>query len=109
MGTANAKRDIKNMEAKGKRAAKEAAYSPTMERLARLGYGVKGLIYITMGLLAIQGALGKAKTPADQLGAIRTFSKLPFAQVLLWIVLIGLISYALWGLIRAILDPLHKG
>jgi len=109
MNTTNAKQDMKNIEAKGKKTAKEAAYSPTMERLARLGYGVKGLIYITMGLLAIQGALGKAKTPADQLGAIRTFSKLPFAQVLLWIVLIGLISYALWGVIRAVLDPLHKG
>lgn len=109
MNTTNAKQDMKNIEAKGKRTAKEAAYSPTMERLARLGYGVKGLIYITMGLLAIQGALGKAKTPADQFGAIRTFSKLPFAQVFLWIVLIGLISYALWGIIRAVMDPFHKG
>jgi hypothetical protein len=100
---------IRSIKAEGKRAAKAAAYSPIMERLTRLGYGIKGLIYITMGLLAIQGALGKAKTPADQLGAIRTFSKLPFAQVLLWIVLIGLISYALWGVVRAILDPFHKG
>lgn len=111
MGTTNVNRQnpVKKMETKGKAAAKEAAYSPTMERLTRLGYGIKGLIYITMGLLAIQGALGKAKTPADQLGAIQTFSKLPFAQVLLWIVLIGLISYSLWGVIRAITDPFHKG
>jgi hypothetical protein len=105
----NAKQDMKNMEIKGKRAAKEAAYSPTMEKLTRLGYGIKGLIYITIGLLAIQGALGRGKTPADQLGAIRTFSELPFAQVLLWVVLIGLISYSLWGIIRAIMDPFHKG
>jgi hypothetical protein len=101
---------VKKIETKGKRAAKEAAYSPTMEKLTRLGYGIKGLIYITIGLLAIQGALGAgSKTSADQLGAIRAFSKLPFAQVLLWVVLIGLISYSLWGVIRAILDPLHKG
>jgi hypothetical protein len=109
MSTTSAKQDMKNMEVKGKRAAKEAAYSPTMEKLTRLGYGIKGLIYITIGLLAIQGALGRGKTPADQLGAIRTFSELPFAQVLLWIVLIGLISYSLWGIIRAIMDPFHKG
>ncbi len=110
MRTTNAKpSSIKSVEAQGKRAAKEAAYSPTMERLTRLGYGIKGLIYITIGLLAIQGALGKGSTTADQLGAIQTFSKLPFAQVLLWIVLIGLVSYALWGIVRAILDPFHKG
>jgi uncharacterized protein DUF1206 len=111
MSTVNTQQGpMKGMEAKGKRAAKEAAYSPTMELLTRLGYGVKGLIYITIGLLAIQGVLGKgSKTPADQFGAIRTFSRLPFGQVLLWIVLIGLISYALWGVIRASMDPFHKG
>ena len=110
MGTAKVKQSpVKKMETKGKKAAKEAAYSPTMERLTRLGYGIKGLIYITMGLLAIQGVLGKGKTPADQFGAIRTFSKLPFGQVLLWIVLIGLISYSLWGIVRAMMDPFHKG
>ncbi len=95
----------------GKKAAKRAAYSPLMDRLTRVGYGVKGLIYITMGFLAIQGTLGnnRTQTPADQLGAIRTFGRLPFAHVLLWVILIGLISYALWGLIRAFLDPFHKG
>jgi hypothetical protein len=105
----NRQNPVKKIETEGKAAAKEAAYSPTMEKLTRLGYGIKGLIYITMGLLAIQGALGKGKSPADQLGAIQTFSKLPFAQVLLWVVLIGLISYSLWGVIRAIMDPFHKG
>lgn len=110
MSTMNAQRGpIKNVEAQGKRAAKQAVYNPITERLTRLGYGIKGLIYIMMGLLAIQGALGKARTPADQFGAISTFSKLPFGQLLLWIVLIGLISYALWGLIRAVMDPFHKG
>jgi hypothetical protein len=110
MRTTNANRGpIKNVQTQGKQAAKQAAYSPIMERLTRIGYGVKGLIYITIGLLAIQGALGKAKTPADQFGAIHTFAKLPFGHALLWVVLIGLISYALWGVIRAVLDPFHKG
>ena len=111
MRTTNAKPgSIKSVETQGKKAAKQAAYSPTMERLTRLGYGIKGLIYITIGLLAIQGALGTGSTStADQLGAIQTFSKLPFAQALLWIVLVGLVSYALWGVIRAVLDPFHKG
>lgn len=109
MGTTNAKQDVKKIEVKGKRAAKEAAYSPTMDRLARLGYGVKGIIYITMGFIAFRSALGKSSNPADQLGAIATFAKLPYAQILLWVILIGLISYSLWSLIRAFLDPFHKG
>src|SRR6266540_464693 len=110
MSTAKAKQSpVKNMEAKEKKAAKKAAYSPTMDRLARLGYGVKGIIYITMGFIAFRSAFGKSSTPTDQIGAIREFGKLPYAQILWWAILIGLISYSLWGLIRAFLDPFHKG
>jgi hypothetical protein len=110
MSTTNAKQSpIKNMETKGKRAAKEVAYSPTMENLVRVGYAVKGFIYVAMGYIAFRGALGKSSTPADQLGAIGEFSKLPYADIFLWIILIGLIAYSLWGIVRAVLDPLHKG
>ncbi len=100
---------VNSVKARGERAAKEAAYSPLMDHLARLGYAVKGVIYIMMGFLAFRGALGKSSTPADQFGAIAAFGKLPYAQVFLWVILIGLISYSLWGLIRAFLDPFHKG
>ena len=110
MAKANAQKGpMKNIKLEGKRAAKEAAYSPLMDHLTRLGYGIKGVIYILMGLLAFQGATGKSHTPADQLGAIVAISKLPYGKVMLWVVLIGLISYALWGLIRAFLDPFYKG
>ena len=100
---------IKDIKTDGKKAAKEAAYSPLMERLTRLGYAVKGVIYILIGLSAFQGVFGKNATPADQFGAIVAMSRLPYATVILWAVLIGLISYSIWGLIRAFLDPYHKG
>ncbi len=103
MATAN------SIKTQGKKAAKEAAYSPLMDRLARLGYAVKGIIYITMGFVAFRSAFGKSSTPADQVGAIREFGKLPYAQILWWVILVGLIAYSLWGLIRAFLDPFHKG
>ena len=91
------------------RAAKKAAFSPLMEALARVGYGVRGLIYITMGLLAVSVTLGKGGAPADQQGAIAAIGRQPAGMFFLWLVLIGLVSYSLWGVIRAVLDPLHKG
>ncbi len=103
MATAN------SIKTEGKKVAKKTASSPIMDRLARLGYGVKGVSYITMGFIAFRSAFGKSSTPTDQIGAIREFGKLPYAQILLWVILIGLISYSLWGLIRAFLDPFHKG
>ena len=110
MAKATAKQGpMEDMKRKGEKAAKDAAFSPLMERLARLGYAVKGFLYIAIGFISIAGALGKSSTPADQLGAIATFSKLPYAELLLWVILIGLVSYSIWGVIRAVLDPFHKG
>ena len=110
MAKAMAKQDpVKGIKSEGKRVAKEAAFSPLMDRLTRLGYAVKGFLYVGIGMISIAGALGKSSTPADQLGAIAEFSKLPAAEPVLWLTLLGLVSYSLWGVIRAVLDPFHKG
>lgn len=98
-----------DIQKEGKKVAEEAAFNPWMERLTRLGYAVKGFLYVAIGFIAITGALGRSNTPADQIGAIVSLRKLPYASIFLWVILIGLVSYSLWGVIRAVLDPLHKG
>jgi hypothetical protein len=92
-----------------KRDAQKAAFNPVMETLTRIGYGARGLIYITMGLLAIKVALGKGGALATPQGAIAAIGKSPAGFILLWVILVGIIAYALWGLVRAVLDPLNKG
>jgi len=110
MTKVNAKgNSVQSIKAEGKKVAKDAAFNPVMERLTRLGYAVKGFLYMAIGIISIASALGKSNTPADQLGAIVEFSKLPYAGPILWIILLGLVSYSLWGVIRAVLDPFHKG
>lgn len=98
-----------NIKNQGERAAKKAAYSPTMELLARLGYAVRGAMYVMIGAIALQAAIGKAGSPADQIGAIAAIGNMTNGRLLLWVVLVGLAAYSLWGFIRAILDPFHKG
>jgi hypothetical protein len=66
-------------------------------------------MYVTIGAIAFQAATGKATSPADQIGAIATLGHLPSGRILLWVILVGLSAYSLWGLIRAVLDPFHKG
>src|SRR5512135_3667957 len=89
--------------------ARQAAFTPLVETLTRIGYAVRGLIYVVMGVLALQVALGKGGALANPQDAIAAIGRQPPGQLLLWIVLVGLISYALWGVIRAVFDPLHKG
>src|SRR5512146_2999671 len=90
-----------SVKSDGERAAKQAAYSPVMEALTRLGYAVRGVMYVTIGAIALQAATGRATSPADQIGAIATLGRLPSGRIFLWVILIGLAAYALWGLIRA--------
>ena len=80
-----------------------------MEKLIRLAYVVRGLVYGVIGLLAFKVAIGGGGALADQQGAIAAVGSAPGGKVLLYLVLAGLVLYALWGLIRALVDPLHKG
>ena len=100
---------FRNFKQSGESKAQKAANSPLMETLTRIGYGARGLIYITMGLLAVQVALGKGGALASPQGAIAAIGKQPAGLVLLWVILVGIIAYAVWGVVRAVFDPLQKG
>jgi hypothetical protein len=100
---------ITNSVKAGVSTSKKVALSHLMEYVARLGYGVRGLIYMTMGLLALNVAFGNGGKLASPQDAILTLGKQPAGMVLLWVILVGLICYTLWGVVRAVFDPLHKG
>ncbi|MBD2355258.1 DUF1206 domain-containing protein [Tolypothrix sp. FACHB-123] len=80
-----------------------------VERLARLGYAAKGLVYFLVGLLAAQAAFGTGGETTDTSGALEAIVTQPFGKLLLIIVTIGLIGYAFWRFVQTILDPEHSG
>ena len=85
------------------------AINKTFETLARIGYAARGLIYFVIGLLAVLMAFGYGGKTTDQQGAISMIGTQPAGRILLWLVLIGLVCYSLWGFIRAIFNPFHQG
>lgn len=91
------------------RAATRAAGSGGVETLARLGYAAKGVVYMIVGVLAVQAALGDGGQTTGGEGALRTVAHQPFGQVLLWLLGVGLVGYALWRFIQAALDPESRG
>ena len=91
------------------RAAGQTTASPWLEGLARFGYAVRGVLYATVGLLAVQVAIGRGGAATDKSGAITAIGNEPFGKLLLVLVVVGLIGYALWGFVRALLDPMGKG
>ena len=75
----------------------------------RLGYVVRGMVYGVMGLLAVQLAIGRGGGTTDTQGAIVVLGETPLGGTLLYVVLLGLCGYALWSVLRAVLDLEHKG
>ncbi|MEV4218980.1 DUF1206 domain-containing protein [Nonomuraea sp. NPDC049725] len=77
-------------------AARRAADTPALDRLARVGLACRGVLYALIGVLAIQIAFGSGGEQADKGGAITTVAELPFGSVLLWVMVAGFAALALW-------------
>jgi hypothetical protein len=94
----------------GNTAVKHAAANPLLELLERLGYVVRGALYAVMGLLALALALGSGGGQATDLsGSMVVLIGNPFGKLVLVVVAVGLTAYSVWGFVRAIYDPLHRG
>jgi len=92
---------------KGEQVARQAG--PLVERLARLGYIAKGVIYAVIGFLALREAVGAGGRSTDPSGAIHSIGTQPFGGVMLALLAVGLACYALWKVVQGVKDPDGKG
>ena len=83
--------------------------SPWMERLFRLGYVAKGVVYAIIGWLAASTVFGSGGRTTGTRGALRSLVNRPFGRVLLGFVAIGLSGYVLWRFVQAIMDTENQG
>jgi hypothetical protein len=74
------------------------AGGPWLQRGARLGYAASGVVYLTLGAIALTGA-GGGETSSR--GAIATLADKPAGTFLVLLVGIGLLGYAVWRLVEA--------
>jgi hypothetical protein len=103
-------RQIEQTRRRADRTARLA--SPWIEGIARAGYVAKGVVYATIGVLAMQETLGLGGTTTDPSGAVRsmgTIGSQSVGNVLIVALAIGLLGYALWKLVQGIMDPDEKG
>jgi hypothetical protein len=91
------------------RLAAASTLNTVLESLVRLGYVVRGILYLLPGVLALRVALGRPGEEISPTAAIELIGHEPFGIALLFGVGAGLAGYAIWGVIRAVFDPLHKG
>lgn len=100
---------VSKIKADAVRTTQKAVNTPVVEGLARAGYIARGIVYLLIGLLAAELAFSGGGKVTDQQGALQTLGAQPFGQIVLILIAIGLVGYSMWGVIRAVLDPLGRG
>ncbi|MGC1305900.1 MAG: DUF1206 domain-containing protein [Phormidesmis sp.] len=88
----------------------QASYENWISYYARFGYAAKGVLYGSIGLLALLEALNvsSGKTVGSE-GVLKTIAAQPYGQVLLAVLAVSLTGYVVWRFIQAFVDPEHGG
>ncbi len=80
-----------------------------LETAARLGFGARGVVYGLVGGLALLAAFGAGGQTGGSRSALTTLLGQPFGRVLLGGVGLGLLGFALWRGLSAVLDADRHG
>ncbi len=82
---------------------------PWVRVMARFGYVAKGVVYATIGLLAMLEALGMGGKTASPDGAMQSIGSRPLGGFLLVLLSAGLFGYAAWKVVQGVMDPDGRG
>jgi Domain of Unknown Function (DUF1206) len=85
-----------------RRSARRTADHPAMAWLARAGLAARGVMYVLIGVIAVQIAVDGSRRQADRAGAVRLVSHTAFGSIALWILVVGFAGMTLWRLSEAI-------
>ena len=82
--------------------------SRTLELLARIGLGARGITYLLMGWLTVLVAIG-GHEQLDQRGVLTAVLAKPLGGILVSLMAVGLTAYALWRFMEAAFGVTGKG
>jgi hypothetical protein len=96
--------DAQSWALRGRGRVRRAADSSAVAVAARAGFAARGLIYVLVGVIALQIAFGRDGhgPQADRGGALEELAGKPLGEALLWLVGGALAGMALWRLSEAV-------
>jgi hypothetical protein len=86
-----------------------APAAPWIERLARVGFAAKALLYGIVGVLAFRAAFSIGGGTTGSRGALASLVRHQYGALILVVIAAGLFGYAAWRLIEAWVDPEGRG
>ncbi len=81
--------------------AERARDSDWIDWVARAGLIANGVVYLMIGWLAFQLALGDREGAPSSSGALREVAQQPFGGVLIWVISIGMFLLVIWQAVEA--------
>lgn len=92
-----------------KTAGRRVASGGPFRALASAGLVARGVIYLIVGVLAIEVAMGRTGQEADRQGALRIVARTPFGTILLWALVAGFAALTLLWLSEAVYGQPYRG
>ena len=87
----------------------QTATGHTLQKLTRIGFACKGVVYLLIGLLALKAAFHQGGETTDRQGAMQRIAAQPFGEYALVFLGVGLLAYAVWRLLCGVMDLEHEG
>ena len=80
-----------------------------LEALARFGYGARGFVYVSIGVILMLTAHDLTRQTAGSTGVVESLARQPFGRVWLFTLGVGLWSFVLWRALQAVFDADNEG
>ena len=84
-------------------AARKVSRSPWLERAARVGFVISGLLHLLIAYIAVQVAWSRPSAKADQSGALSLLARHSWGEAVLWVGVVGFAALGIWQLAEALL------
>ncbi len=80
-----------------------------LEGAARVGYGARGLVYLSVGVLTLLASVDLIGNAVGTSGAIRWLAQQPLGRLWMMLLGMGLCAFVMWRVLQAVFDADHEG
>lgn len=83
--------------------------SDLLELAARVGYGARGFVYLSFGLIVLMASMDMVGEAVGLRGALEWLSQRPLGRIWMLLTGLGLIAFAMWRVLQSAFDADHEG
>lgn len=110
MDTSRAEHRIEKLVRQARRLWRRRPETPVvLEGLARFGYGARGFVYVSIGVILMMTAHDLTSQEAGSAGVVETLARQPFGRVWLMALGGGLWAFVLWRVLQSVFDADNEG